>query len=97
MYNDDNMIMVYSRQIAMLESTSKRQEQRLRAENECLEKEYQAKIIRIQVHFNQLSGWVRLGLMCVLSTNKTIVVETSFIHLYCPSPSCIYPFHQTIY
>ncbi|XP_021933218.1 fas-binding factor 1 isoform X2 [Zootermopsis nevadensis] len=38
----------YSRQIAMLESTSKRQEQRLRAENECLEKEYQAKIIRIQ-------------------------------------------------
>jgi hypothetical protein len=54
MYNGDNMIMVYSRQIAMLENSSKRQEQRLRAENECLEREYQAKIMRIQVCFNEL-------------------------------------------
>jgi hypothetical protein len=43
------MIMGYRRQIAMLESSFKRQEQRLHAENECLEKEYQAKITRIQV------------------------------------------------
>lgn len=49
-----HMIIVYSRQIAMLESSSERQEQRLRAENECLEREYQAKITRMQVCFSWL-------------------------------------------
>jgi hypothetical protein len=37
------------RQIAMLESSSERQIQRLHAENESLEREHQAKITRIQV------------------------------------------------
>jgi hypothetical protein len=60
MYSGDNMIMVYSRQIEMLENSSKRQEQRLRAENECLEKEYQAKIIRMQVCFS----WLYLSSVC---------------------------------
>jgi hypothetical protein len=37
------------REIAMLESSSQRQEQRLRAENEWLEKDFQARMTRMQV------------------------------------------------
>jgi hypothetical protein len=37
------------REIAILESSSKRQEQRLRAENEWLERDFQARMTRMQV------------------------------------------------
>jgi hypothetical protein len=37
------------REIEMLESSSKRQEQRLRAENEWLERDFQVRITRMQV------------------------------------------------
>jgi len=57
------------REIAMLESSSKRQEQRLRAENEWLERDFQARITRMQV----CNCYVTL--ICVCGGHGTVMLE----------------------
>lgn len=57
------------REIAMLESSSKRQEQRLRAENEWLERDFQARMTRMQVHNCYVT------LVCVCRGHGTVALE----------------------
>jgi len=57
------------REIAMLESSSKRQEQRLRAENEWLERDFQARMTRMQV----CKCYVTL--ICVYRGHDTLALE----------------------
>lgn len=57
------------REIAMLESSSKRQEQRLRAENEWLERDFQVRITRMQVCNCDVT------LICVCRGRGTVALE----------------------
>jgi hypothetical protein len=57
------------REIAMLESSSKRQEQRLRSENEWLERDFQARMTRMQVCNCYIT------LICICRGHGTVTLE----------------------